>query len=142
MGEKHLCVSLGVCTLPPCSFPTTTDRYMEYFGEFTNKSLLQGKWHHGLHNMFRKDSFRSVHAFFRPTLRLKENPQKSLSCPGPELTFKTWVLRYILSLTYIFCLPLFFSLSPSHLSPSLFPSYLFSPLSLPTLSLENQLSSG
>ena len=137
MGEKRLCVSLGVCTLPPCSFPTTTDRYMEYFREFTNKSLLQGKWHHGLHNMFRKDSFRSVHAFFRPTVHLKENPQKSLSCPGQELTFKTWVLRYILSLRYIF----FFSLSSS-LSPSLFPSYLFPPLSLPTLSLENQLSSG
>lgn len=33
----------------------------------------------------------------------------------------------------------FLSLSP--LSPSLFPSYLFPPVSLPTLSLENQLSS-
>ena len=36
----------------------------------------------------------------------------------------------------------FFFLSLSSLSPSVFPSYLFPPLSLPTLSLENQLSSG
>lgn len=59
-----MCVNLGLCTLPPFSFHTNTDRCTENLGEFTNKSLLQGKWHHGLHNMFRQDSFRSPHAFF------------------------------------------------------------------------------
>lgn len=94
VGEKRECVSLGLCTLSPFAFPTTTDRYMEYFREFTNKSLLQGKWYHGLHNMFRRDSLRSMHAFFRPTLRLKENPQETCHA---EVKFQTWVLRFFLS---------------------------------------------
>lgn len=94
VGEKRECVSLGLCTLSPFAFPTTTDRYMEYFREFTNKSLLQGKWYHGLHNMFRRDSLRSMHAFFRPTLRLKENPQETCHA---EVKFQTWVLRFSLS---------------------------------------------
>lgn len=63
--EASSCAGVWVLALCPLlSFHTTTDRYTEYLGEFTNKSLLQGKWHHGLHNMFRQDSFRSVHAFF------------------------------------------------------------------------------
>jgi hypothetical protein len=64
VGKKRVCVGVHLCTLPPFSFHTTTDRHMEYLGEFTNKSLLQGKWHLGLYNMFTQDSFRSAHAFF------------------------------------------------------------------------------
>ena len=94
-------------------------RYTEYFGEFPHKSLLQGKWHHGLHNMFRRDSFRSVHAFFRPTLRLKENPQKS--CHALDRSWNSKLESWDF-------LSLFLSLSLS--------------LSLPPLALEKQLWRG
>lgn len=54
VGEEALVREFGSLHSAPLFFISNNHRQIYgYFGEFTNKSLLQGKWHHGLHNMFR-----------------------------------------------------------------------------------------